>query len=205
MKAIVTTLATGLGLLAVSAVSAWAGPQDDDVLAEMNFARTQPQAYARELRDASYDRDRGRGDPGFGYEDPYALDEAIDFLERQAPLPPLRADRRLAAAARAHTAVQSVRGDVGHGAQGGLGRRLNRQGVYAGLSAENISYGYASPRDVVRQLIVDSGVAGRGHRNNIFGRAFQVAGVACGRHPIFGSMCVIDFAGAVMERGADDR
>ena len=205
MKAIVTSLAAGLALLAASAASAWAGPQDDDVLAEMNYARTEPQAYARELREAAYDRDRGRADPGFGYEDPYALDEAIDFLERQDPLPPLRADRRLAAAARAHTAVQSVRGDVGHGAPGNLGARLQRQGLYAGLSAENISYGYVSPRDVVRQLIVDSGVRNRGHRANIFGRAYQVAGVACGRHPTFGAMCVIDFAGAVMERGGGDR
>ena len=29
---------------------------------------------------------------------------------------------------------------------------------------------------------------------------FQAAGVACGRHAQWGSMCVIDFAGAIVRR-----
>ena len=164
---------------------------DDAVLAELNYVRANPARYADELRQG--------GSATFAYEDPRALDDAIDFLERQAPLPPLRRDGRLAASAQAHIRTQGPRGDVGHGGVA-LGQRLQKQGLWAGLAAENISYGFSDPADVIRQLVVDSGVATRGHRKNIFGQAFQLAGVACGAHRVYGEMCVIDFAGAVVAR-----
>lgn len=162
---------------------------DDAVLDELNFARARPAEYADELR-----RELDRSD------DPAAVEEAIDFLERQASLPPLAPDRRIAAAARQHAQAQGPRGDVGHGPTGSLGRRLRGQGVWAGLSAENISYGFEDPRDIVRQLIIDSGVPNRGHRRNIFAAGYQLAGVACGPHRAYGYMCVIDFAGALPPR-----
>jgi uncharacterized protein YkwD len=162
---------------------------DDAVLDELNFARARPAEYADELR-----RELDRSD------DPAAVEEAIDFLERQASLPPLAPDRRIAAAARQHAQAQGPRGDVGHGPAGSLGRRLRGQGVWAGLSAENISYGFEDPRDIVRQLIIDSGVPNRGHRRNIFAAGYQLAGVACGPHRAYGYMCVIDFAGALPPR-----
>lgn len=186
-KALAPAIA-GLLLLAL-APSAQAARLDDAVLDELNFARARPAEYARELR-----RDL------HGSDDPAAVEEAIRFLERQASLPPLEPDRRVAAAARQHAQAQGSRGEVGHGASGGLGQRLRGQGVWAGLSAENISYGFDDARDVVRQLIIDSGVPGRGHRRNIFATGYQLAGVACGPHRAYGFMCVIDFAGALPPR-----
>jgi uncharacterized protein YkwD len=47
---------------------------------------------------------------------------------------------------------------------------------------------------VVMNLIIDDGVPDRGHRKNIFSRAFATAGAACGPHSRFGNVCVIDFA-----------
>jgi uncharacterized protein YkwD len=180
----------GLPFLALApAAHAASARLDDAVLDELNFVRARPAEYARELRREIRNSD-----------DPAAVEEAVDFLERQAALPPLEQDRRVAAAARQHAQTQGARGDVGHGAAGGLGQRLRGQGVWAGLSAENISYGLDDPRDVVRQLIVDSGVPGRGHRRNIFGSGYQLAGVACGPHRAYGFMCVIDFAGALPPR-----
>ena len=190
------TLARAAALVAATLLFpavASAADLDEAVLAEMNYARAHPAEYARELRRAP--------DGAFEQEEPGAVEEAIDFLERQKPLPALKGDRRLDAAARAHARRQGPSGDVGHGPAGGLGGRLRENGVYAGLSAENISYGYDDARQIVRQLIIDSGVAGRGHRRNIFGPAYSAAGVACGAHRQWGSMCVIDFAGALMERG----
>jgi uncharacterized protein YkwD len=133
-------------------------------------------------------------------EDPAAVDDAIDYLMRERPLPPLARDGRLAAAAREHVARQGPTGDVGHGAPGSMGRRLQSEGVYAGLEAESISYAQRTPRNVVRQLIVDSGVPDRGHRKDLLGHGFQEAGVGCGRDARYGSMCVIDLAGAVVRR-----
>lgn len=194
-----TISAAGLALavLAATPAAGLARSFEDQVLAEINQARAHPARYARDLlrEPAAY-----RHDDGGAYDDPAAVEEAVDFLQRQPPLPPLAAHPQLAAAASDHVAVQARRGGVGHGAPGALGRRLQSHGVWAGLAAEAISYGQPSPRDVVRQLVVDAGVPGRGHRRDIFGRAFQAAGVACGPHPTYGDMCVIEFAGAFVQR-----
>ncbi|PIB93337.1 CAP domain-containing protein [Caulobacter sp. FWC2] len=174
-------------------VAAHAADLDSDVLAELNYVRAHPAEYAQELR--------GAPEWTLRQEEPDAVEEAIAFLERQQPLAPLKGDRRLGAAALEHVRVQGPRGDVGHGAAGSLGQRLRDVGVYAGLAAENISYGYDDARAVVRQLVIDSRVVGRGHRRNIFTASYTAVGVACGGHRQWGSMCVIDFAGALMQRG----
>ena len=170
------------------------------VLDELNFARTRPAEYAQVLRREAVSARSAAS--SFAYEDPNALEEAVEFLSEQAPLAPLRSSRGLVASALDHELAQGRSGGFGHVSPDGsaLSERLHRRGVWAGVMAEDISYGYQTPRDVVRQLIVDSGVPGRGHRNNIFGAAFQVAGVACGPHNLYRTMCVIDFAGALARR-----
>jgi len=170
---------------------------DEDVLHELNLARTQPQAYARALQDAA-----GRSRASGAYDDPAAYEEAVRFLQRQPALPPLGSDAALEGAALQHADYQGPQGGFGHEGAGGesLGDRLRRHGAYAMMAAEDISYGYANPREVVLQLIVDAGVPSRGHRANIFNPAFREAGVACGPHRVYGAMCVVDFAGSLMRR-----
>jgi uncharacterized protein YkwD len=174
------------------ALPAVAGGLEAAVLEQMNFARTRPAEYARAMRQ----------DPGLHEEDPAAVEEALRFLARQKPLPPLSHDDGLAKAAQFHAAAQGRTRDIGHVSPDGktLGQRLQIHGVHVGLAAENISYGYDDARAVVRQLIVDSGIPDRGHRTNIFGPAYDAAGVSCGGHREYRTMCVIDFAGARPKR-----
>jgi len=184
-------------LLAAPAAQAQERSLDRDVLRELNLARTQPQAYARALQELA-NRSRASG----AYDDPAAFSEAVDFLMRQPALPPLGADEALVGAAVSHADSQGREGGFGHQSRGGesLGDRLHRHGAYSMMMAEDISYGYANPREVVLQLIVDAGVPSRGHRANIFNPAFREAGVACGPHRVYGAMCVVDFAGTMMRR-----
>ncbi len=186
-------VAAAFVLPAIAPAGAHAADLEEAVLDELNYVRAHPVDYASELRRAP--------DWAFEQEEPGAVEEAIDFLERQQPLAPLKGDARLDAAARQHAQRQAARGEVGHGPTGSLGVRLRAAGVFAGLSAENISYGSDDARAIVRQLVIDSRVAGRGHRRNIFTASYSAAGVACGAHRQWGAMCVIDFAGALMERG----
>jgi uncharacterized protein YkwD len=175
-----------------------AQPLEGGLLDEVNFARTQPRDYARVLLDEA-DSPRSQSS-SFAWENPRDLDEAVDFLMRQRPLPPLKANGRLGDAALSYAVMQGRQGGFGHQTAGlSLSQRMQERGLFAAMMAEDISYGYRTPRDVVRQLIVDSGVPSRGHRNNLFG-AYQSVGIGCGPHRIYGAMCVLDFAGGVSQR-----
>ena len=188
-------------LLASSQGGAAPATLEAAVLDEINYARTQPQDYAQMLRHyrGSYDGNvvDDPDEPGIHttLEGVRAVDEAIAFMERQRPLPPLANGRLLAQAAVDHVTEQGRRGDTGHISANGLtpGQRVARRGggIYV---AETIAYGFATPIAVVRQLIVDDGVAGRGHRSVIFTPSLHYVGAACGPHPTYNAMCVIDFS-----------
>ncbi|MDF7774028.1 CAP domain-containing protein [Sphingomonas sp. AOB5] len=172
------------------------------VLERINFARQYPQEYAELLRD--YRRFfEGNilflpGDPNglITREGPRAVDEAIDFLEAQAPLPPLTRAEILTLAARDHADMQGPVGGTGHVSRDGAspGERVKRRGgdIYVG---ESISYGHADPDSVVMQFIIDDGVPSRGHRKLIFASDFRYAGVGCGSHRSYRHMCVVDLSG----------
>ncbi len=125
-----------------------------------------------------------------------ALDEAIAFLETSPAPGPLRFNEGLWKAAREHALDQAKTGGVGHvGSQGSrLRERLDRQGTLSSTAGECISYGPEDARMIVIQLIVDDGVAGRGHRKSIFNPEFHQAGAAVAPHAEWGQVCVVDFA-----------
>jgi uncharacterized protein YkwD len=185
-------------IAALAALAAPSGAQarsfEDAVLAELNFAREHPVAYARRLQ---VQQVSDAGEDLATPSDPQAFAEAIAFLERQQPLKPLRPDPGLTAAALDHVSEQGPRGDVGHGQ---FGRRVQAHVRGFGLAGEDIDYGQHSASEVVARLIVDAGVRDRGHRSNIFAQGFELGGVSCGPHSVYGAMCVIDFAGGALAR-----
>lgn len=188
--------------LAVPA-SALDRPFATQILAEINLARTDPRAYAGFLREF---RRQFRGkqylQPGSAVrvqtrEGVAAVDEAIRVLSRSKPLPPLVWSEGLAAAAAELAEEQGDSGATGHTGRKsrGVKERVERHGTWERRIGENIGYGPKGARNMVMQLIIDDGVPNRGHRLNTFSRDFTTAGVACGPHPRYGSMCVVDFAG----------
>lgn len=178
-------------------------PSEAAILAELNRARTDPAGYAADLRDyrALY---RGRivdepGRPGLmTREGRKAVDAAIRFLRRQHPLPPLTRDRALELAASDHVREQGQAGLTGHIGRDGsdVSSRAARHGGRFRAIGENIGYGPDNAVAVVREFIIDDGVADRGHRRNIFAPFFARSGVACGPHRSYGTMCVVTFASA---------
>lgn len=192
-------LVVGAALLVAAAAPARAGDFDDQILAELNFARAHPQEYATRMLDQPVSDWEQSLSTGGAPTEAGAYAEAVEFLMRQSPLPPLRPDDQLAAAALEHVTEQGLSGETGHSGAGGerFDDRLRRHGVRADVAAENIAYGPPTASDVVRELIIDSGVPGRGHRRNIFHPALAAAGVNCGPHKEYTTMCVIDFAGGL--------
>jgi uncharacterized protein YkwD len=199
----VISLLVVLALFCTVTAASATTPLAKQVLVEINLARTDPHAYAGFLREF---RKLIRGKsfllPGtstlvYTDEGVAAVDEAIHSLEKQKPLSPLVWSSGLADAAAELVIDGGATGDIGHTGRrsGGMKERIERHGVWSGRIAENISYGYDDARLVVMQLLVDDGVPDRGHRKNLFDNSFGTAGVACGSHRGYDSMCVIDFAG----------
>jgi len=168
-----------------------------DILEEVNFLRSNPGAFARELDDL---RDRfdgnillGEGDgPDFTtHEGPRAVSEAARELRRRRAVNTLMPSDLLARAAADHVRAQGASGQTGHYSNGkGPGQRVKARGgnVYVG---EVIVYNYTSAQNAVQQLVVDDGVPDRGHRKLLFLPQYRYAGVACGSHRQWRNMCVI--------------
>jgi uncharacterized protein YkwD len=163
---------------------------------ELNLARTAPQQYAQIVAShiAGYQ----------GIEGQSAIREAVRFLEKARPLPPLVLSDGICSGALAHVLDLGPAGGRGHVGSGGTmpWDRMARFGQWSGQAGENIYYGQRDARGIVIALIVDDGERSRGHRKNIFSPAFHFTGIACGPHASFGKMCVIDFAGSFVEGGA---
>lgn len=178
----------------------------DAVLFELNQARTNPKGYAvyletfrRKFSGRNYLLEGSRAQV-VTKEGVKAVDEAIRFLSRTKPLPPLKWSDGMASAASELVKEQGETGRTGHNTKSGnMTERIERQGRWLGKIGENIGYGPTEARLMVMQLIIDDGVPDRGHRKNIFDRKFNVVGVACGEHPVFRNMCAMDFAGDLKE------
>src|SRR4030088_322585 len=206
------SLSASLFLSIFVALPTFAAEKNDDaasgraVIREMNLARQNPALYATFVQEW---RSQMSGNvlvlPGHTRirtkEGTVALDEAIRFLRRAQPQPPLAFSCGMSRAAADHCADQA---DGGFGHEGRdrshAGQRIARYGNFSGGWGENISYGKSSGRDVVLALIIDDGLPARKHRKNIFNPNFNYAGAAFGRHARFGTMCSMDFAGGYAER-----
>lgn len=194
-----------LPLIALASIASAPGhPDGAQLQAQLNAIRVAPAAYAASLRvfRGYFDAASGTvyhvpGDPT-GHvtrEGTRAVDEAITAVSSASPVPTLVFSAALTRAARTHVEAQGPSGAVGHGSgAGGMAERIAAAGGGGGFSGETISYGAASPADAIRQLIVDDGVASRGHREILLSANYRYVGIWCGPHAAYGTMCVLDFS-----------
>lgn len=197
----------GLAAVALAAAMLVSAPArahtllEQQVLAAINLARTNPAGYAESLRhyrgfihanlvslpgqDADIETTEGVA----------VVDETIAFLGSHAPLEPVAEAATLEGSATDHVSDQGATGQTGHKGSDGSSpsERVRRRGG-GGYVAEVIAYGPVDAVDAVRQLIVDDGVADRGHRSILYSPELRFAGVSCGPHPEFRTMCVIDLS-----------
>lgn len=182
---------------------------EKEVLAELNFARTNPAGYARTIQqllpryNGTLLQRRDAAVPVRTVEGPDAAREAIGALEAQRPVARLTLSTGLTRAARDLAADQGRTGRVGHTASDGSTplTRIARYGAWSISTNESVGYGpFVHGRDVIQDLIIDDGVRDRGHRHNLYDATAHVVGVACGHHPVYRIVCVIDEAAAFTAR-----
>ncbi len=201
------TLLTCIALSFATLNTAHAGPKvkadhagnfTQEVIDQVNRVRTNPQAYAAYLERFRpyYSADGLFHAPGRGtlrtHEGVAALEQAIRTLQRAGAQEPITASDLLAGAGRELINAQQRSGQIGHGSS--PFDRIQHYGVWNDMAGENVAYGAPTAEQVVYNLVVDDGERDRGHLKNILQPGFRVAGVSAGRHPIYGSICVIDFA-----------
>jgi uncharacterized protein YkwD len=177
---------------------------EKDVILELNKVRSDPKKYAdlyilprtRYFRGNNYSLAAGRSITTV--EGARAVEECYAALSALESVPLLSPREGLSRAAGDHAADQSGTGTTGHTGSDGSSFevRIQRYGKWSGATAENISYGSSTGRDIVCQLLIDDGVASRGHRQNNMNRVYAYVGVAVRSHQRYETVCVMDFAAA---------
>ena len=160
------------------------------VIDEINFARTKPQQYVTQrlsIIDVSKKSDSYVA----------ALEDLTDYMLRMETLPALETAKGLTKCAAEWVKISGPVGYVGH--EQTISTRFKKYCSYASYS-ENCSYGYSTGKEIVIALLVDDGVEGHGHRDNILSRANKNVGAAIGPHKKYGTMCCIDFAYGYQEK-----
>ncbi len=220
LAASITLLATALGrptdkpfsivqsLLPVSPAKAQPAPSnwstiEREIIAEHSRVRQNPQSYIPILEARLSTMNAAGNIPGgcgpnctlVTEEGQAAVIEAIAFLRSQSPVDPITYSAEIASVAKAHAQGQQ-NGTIGHVDAAGnrSPQRLSNAGVEYSRVGENIGYGSTSAQDVLVSLIVDDGVADRGHRINIFEPEWTTAGAGCGPHATIRTVCVVNYA-----------
>jgi hypothetical protein len=178
-------------------------PLESEILKALNQFRADPAGYAAVLRE-QHRHYHGNilerpGQPDLiTREGVLALDEAISALESiHTGRDRVSLSNGLSRAAADHVLESGRRGLISHG---DVERRIARYGTWSGAIGEDITYGPRVAREVIANLLVDDGVADRGHRRSLLDPRWRYVGIACGFHARYGTMCVLDFASNYQDR-----
>jgi uncharacterized protein YkwD len=182
---------------------------ESELFDALNRARTDPQGTAIELDaltkyyNGNLFQLPGQPVPLRTVEGIAAVREAASAVRSERPLGELTLSPDLTRAARDHALDQRRTGEIGHTGSDGssVDTRVRRYGTWLTSLSENIDYSPAGHGgDVVQSLLIDDGVADRGHRRNVYGPMAKVVGIACEPHPRYGSVCVIVQTGGFTPR-----
>jgi len=186
--------------------TSYLSPTEREILEELNLARTDPQRYATLLEEARKTLSGNQIKLGGAKaitlrEGASAVDEAIKYLREIKPLPPLEVSKGMCLGAKDHVR-DLLMGGTGHkGTDGSLPEeRVSRYGNWQLAIGENIAYASNNAREAVLGMIIDDGVAGRGHRLNIFNTNHRVAGIAAAPRSPDAAAWVVTYAGGFVEK-----
>ena len=181
---------------------------EKDVVLETNKARSDPRKYAQlyiEPMLQYYNGNRYEKPGEIVYitkEGRAAAEECVTVLSNMVGVGLLIPELGLSKAAKDHVNDQGQTENTGHTGEDGsdVWDRPERYGQFGGAGiyswsvGENIQYGKNIAREIVIQLLIDDGVADRGHRVNIMNDNFSQIGTAVGSHKKYRNMCVIVYS-----------
>ena len=154
---------------------------EQNVIAEINFARTEPQRYVTERLEGLVRNEVST------YQS--ALLELITEMNKMSPRKKLDFKAKLHNAADEWVKESGPEGVVGYAKD--WSDRIAKFCKWK-VCSSNISYGAFTPQDIVLQLLIDAGEPNRGHRKNLLDENMSAAGDAIGEHAEYGIMCCIN-------------
>ncbi len=151
---------------------------EEAMLAEVNFARTNPSGYAEKRLKSAFQNGRDNG--------------AYNYMKSHSAVGMLTLQNQLCSAAQKYAKYMAKHNVFGHNENGSPSSRCKVAG-YNHYSGENIACGYGSGQNAekdfqksaeifVRQLIIDKGVANLGHRKNIMHTQHKCVGFGFARN-----------------------
>ena len=129
--------------------------------------------------------------------------DAINFLERQQPVPPLKEESRLNSAALDLVKDIGSRGIVSHQDSNGqyVSERIEKYCEWDYSASEVIEVSSKNPQDILVSLIIDDGLKNRPDRITLFNEAYKFVGICCGMHTEYEIVTVIVFTGNIRQKG----
>ncbi|MFO7999246.1 MAG: CAP domain-containing protein [Bacteroidales bacterium] len=187
--------------------NAYLSDEEKNMILAMNLIRHDPEKYAEMFVGPAISYYRGTEYHFPGRKQVLMTREGVAparelylQLASRSSLPLFYPSEGMSRAAGKHAREQSRTGLTGHGGQGGMQARIEREGQWSGRIAENIAYGNPSAHEAILGLMIDDGVPGRGHRDNMLNETFRLVGVAWDTHPRFpGGVYVVKYASAFSE------
>lgn len=176
-----------------------------DVAKEHSKIRTNPKSYIPLLEKViKYFKGNVIYKPGenTGYithEGKSAYEECIRFLKIQKSMGEVIYDEELSKAAQDHADDIGPAGICDHyGSDGSLmDGRVERYVEWDKCISENIDFGSNTAEEIIISLIVDDGIADRGHRHNIFQTDSKYIGVGIAEHSEYRIVTVMDYVGGI--------
>lgn len=183
---------------------------EDEVFKAQNEIRKNPQSFIPKLKDTlKYFRDKILHKPGEDpiqtYEGAQAVEEAIEFLKQQRPVPELKLCKEITSACRDHCKDIGPRGQTTHEGIDGknISDRIEKYCEWDGACAENLDFGFRRADNIILNLVIDDGVKERYQRANLFHPELKYCGVGAGLHKDYGICVVIGYTRGVRQLGSE--
>lgn len=183
---------------------------ENELIEQHNILRTDPKSYIPKLEQClnlfheNVYHQPGE-DPLQTYEGVAAVEEAIDFLNEQEPMPALKLKTEISNACRDHVNDIGPKGLTTHEGSDGsnISERLEKYCEWDGACAENIDFGFKKAENIIINLLVDDGVSERFQRKNLFHPDLKYIGAAVGPHKNYGICAVIGYTKGIRRLGQE--
>ena len=163
---------------------------NEDLIMEINLLRTNPKKYAKTIsKYMNYFRGKllclPDSNAGIQTEEGVeAFKEAVDFLNKQPKIEPLKPSKGLCRIAEEFVALYQ-KPDSAEIANKDMEEIINKYGAFDGSFSRAMDFGGETPEMAIINLVVSDGDASRGQRDSLLSTEINRIGVANGKHDTY--------------------